>query len=212
MFDYQAGEKQKLTLIMVGFVGLMAGMLFTMLVMPPGPPPAKARAHQRFMDDPDVTGGRGGGRRYGAAPAAVAAAQPQQAQQPYVAMDKGAAQSLIQSWLTPAWDLSAGTARASQEQAMAYMTPDCKQAYQQNIWTPEIAKSIEESGLQSTFQLAGISASDQQADGSVVVFVQGMQVLTVPGKGVKQRQVRMEYMVRQTPEGPRIAGISEGAG
>lgn len=60
MFDYQAGEKYKLTLIMVGFAGLMAGMLFTMLVMPqPDPRAMKARKAPAWTKDPDAGYGRG---------------------------------------------------------------------------------------------------------------------------------------------------------
>ncbi len=59
MFDYQAGEKYKLTLIMVAIAGVMAGMFFTVLLMPtPEAPQARKRQHQPWMDNPDVTGGR----------------------------------------------------------------------------------------------------------------------------------------------------------
>jgi hypothetical protein len=45
MFDYQAGEKYKLTLIMVGFAGLMAGMLFTLVLMPQQESPRRGKHH-----------------------------------------------------------------------------------------------------------------------------------------------------------------------
>ena len=60
MFDYQAGEKYKLTLIMVGFAGLMAGMFFTMLLMPTPEPQSHQRQAPKWASNPDVTGGRGG--------------------------------------------------------------------------------------------------------------------------------------------------------
>lgn len=210
MFDYQAGEKFKLTLIMVGFAGLMAGMFFTMLLLPtPEPTAARHRARPKYADNPDITGraplpGNGAG--------GAQAAQPNDGMPmpPANPVDPGTAQTLIQQWLPYAWDLSAGSAKNSQAQAMAYMTADCAVAYRQNIWTDDLAKQIEQSSLQSSFQLHALQTSAQQADGSVVVFVQGQQILTVPGKGQRTRPVNLKYLVKQTAEGIRIAGIEEG--
>src|SRR5688572_25663276 len=65
MFDYQAGEKYRLTLVMVGVAGLIAGMFFAILLMPTSEAPSRAKrvAMTRAMTDPDVTGGRGAGGR-----------------------------------------------------------------------------------------------------------------------------------------------------
>lgn len=199
MFDYQAGEKYRLTLIMVGLAGMIAGVFFTVLLMPT-PEPAKARVRPAYMDHPDVSG----------MPASAAAAGAR-AVGPQVAMtDPVVAKALIEQWLPKAWDLSAGSAPNSQRQAMQYMTPECAQAYCENVWTADLAKQIEESGLKSTFTADRVWSGGNQADGSVVVFVDGTQVLSVPGKPGNSRAVKLEYMVKQTPEGLRIAGISEG--
>lgn len=214
MFDYQAGEKFKLTLIMVGLAGVMAGMFFTVLLLPTPDPTAgrKARAHERWMDNPDVTGGG----RYGSAPTRQPQDNGPQGQAPAPvavapnAADPNTAQNLIQEWLTYAWDLSAGTAKNSQARAMAYMTPDCASAYRQNVFTPEVAQQIEQSGVKSSFRMDRIYAGGNNPDGSVVVFVEGEQVLSVPSKGSKTRTVKLEYMVKKTQEGLRISGISEG--
>src|SRR5215472_13172073 len=57
MFDYQAGEKYKLTLIMVGISGMLAGIFVTLLLMPtPEPARGRTRYHAAWMDNPDVTG------------------------------------------------------------------------------------------------------------------------------------------------------------
>lgn len=217
MFDYQAGEKFKLTLIMVAFAGLMAGVFFTMLLMPPQDNrPSKRVANQRYMSDPDITGGRRSEQAYGNAQAGAAQAMsaPQQAQAPGAPVaiaDPNTALSLIESWLPSVWDLSAGSAKASQEKAILYMTADCAAAYKQNIWTPDLAKQIEESGLQSTFNAKKVSAGQNQEDGSIVIYVEGEQVLQVPGKPTRARPVKLEYLVKQTADGMRIAGISEGS-
>lgn len=198
MFDYQAGEKQRLTLIMVGLAGLIAGVFFTVLLMPT-PEPARTRPRPAYMDHPDVSG------------VASSGAANARAVGPQVTMtDPVIAKALIEQWLPKAWDLSAGTAPNSQRQAIQYMTPECAQAYCENVWTPDLAKQIEESGLQSTFTTQRVWSGGTQADGAVVVFVDGTQVLSVPGKPSNSRAVRLEYMVKQTPEGLRIAGISEG--
>jgi hypothetical protein len=219
MFDYQAGEKFKLTLIMVGFAGLMAGMLFTMLIMPQPDARPKNRTRPAYMNDPDATGGRGarspaqmayGNAQAGAAASAAGGAAQQQAA-PGELTDPNMALGLVEQWLPVVWDLSAGTAQGSQEKAIAYMTPECATAYRANIWTADMAKQIQDSGLQSTFNAKKVSAGENQSDGSVVVFVEGEQILQVAGKPARARPVKMEYLVRKTADGMRIAGISEGS-
>jgi len=216
MFDYQAGEKFKLTLLMVGFAGLMAGMFFTMLLMPTPGPEAHARPRPKWANDPDITGHARLPEPVGAAQAAAmqgggaAGQQQQQQQQAYAPVDQAAGMSLIEGWLNLAWDMNATSARQSQEKAIAYMTPDCAQAYRQNVWSPEMAKQIEDAGLQSQFQTTKVYSAGAQADGSLVVKVEGQQVLTVPGKGNRLRPVKLEYLLKQTPEGIRIGGITEG--
>lgn len=215
MFDYQAGEKYKLTLIMVGFAGLMAGMLFTMLVMPQPDTRKAARKAPAWTKDPDAGGYRG--PRSGYIPQdgqpATAAGVPPAPQQPAGELtDPNMALNLVETWLPVVWDLSAATAPASQEKAIAYMTPECANAYRQNIWTADMAKQIQDSGLQSSFSPKKVSAGQNQPDGSVVIYVEGEQILQVAGKPARARPVKMEYLVRKFPEGLRIAGISEGAG
>ena len=207
MFDYQAGEKYKLTLIMVALAGLMAGIFFSVLLMP-APEPTHRRPQPAYMRHPDVTGRRddGSSQAVSSAGAANAAAETEA---PLMA-DPGTAKALVEQWLPLAWDLSAGTAKDSQNKAMQYMTADCAQAYQVNIWTADLAKQIDESGLKSSFRPDHIIAGQNQEDGSVVICVDGVQTLAVPGKGSSTRMVQLEYLVRQTPEGMRIAGISEG--
>lgn len=219
MFDYQAGEKYKLTLIMVGFAGLMAGMLFTMLIMPqPDPRAMKARKAPAWTKDPDA--GYGRGPRSGYVPrdgdGATAASVPQQGapspNQPLELADPNMALNLVSQWLPVVWDLSAATAQDSQEKAIAYMTPECASAYRQSIWTPDTAKQIVESGLQSSFNAKKVSAGQNQADGSVVIYVEGEQILQVAGKPARARPVKMEYLVKKLPDGYRIAGITETPG
>jgi hypothetical protein len=209
MFDYQAGEKYKLTLIMVALAGIMAGMFFTVLLMPtPEPQRRGGRPAPAYMRDPDITGKRAVGNAEYSSPGAAQAMTPQA--QPTQLANPLLAKSLVEQWLPLAWDLSAGSAKASQERAMLAMTSDCAEAYQKNIWTPDLAKQIDESGLQSAFKPDSISVGDPLADGAVVVYVSGTQTLNVPGKGSTARQVKLEYMVKMTSEGLRIAGISEG--
>jgi hypothetical protein len=137
--------------------------------------------------------------------------QQQQPGEPAAMADPNTALTLVESWLPFVWDLSAGTAQGSQEKAIAYMTPDCATAYKQNIWTGDLAKQIEESGLKSTFNAHKVAAGQNQDDGSIVIYVEGEQVLQVPGKPTRQRPVKLEYLVKKTADGLRIAGISEGS-
>jgi hypothetical protein len=206
MFDYQAGEKYKLTLTMVSFAGLMAGTLFTLVLMPqPDSHPHRPRHGVNWSTTAQAAGaGSHPGR-------SVHSSQPQTATpDPTVTMVSAAeAQNLVQGWLPLAWDLSARSARGSQEQAIMYMTPDCAAAYKQNVWTPDVAKTIQDAGLQSTLTLEKITPGQPQSDGSIVIFVEGTQVMSVPGKGTQQRPKRLEYLIKSTQEGLRVAGISE---
>lgn len=204
MFDYQAGEKYKLTIIMVALAGFMAGVFLTVMLMPT-PEPARRRATQAYMRDPDIIG-----RHAQQSVPDSGAAQAMMPADMAGLVEPQIAKTLITQWLPLAWDLSAGTAKSNQEKAIMYMTPECAAAYRQNIWTPDLGKQIDESGLKSSFQANKIESGESQPDGSVVIFVDGAQTLSVPGKGTSSRPVKLEYLVRQTPEGMRIAGISEG--
>ncbi len=216
MFDYQAGEKYKMTLIMVAIAGMMAGMFFTVLLMPtPEAPQARRRAHQPWMDNPDVTGGRG------SAGAAHAAAPPTELQQkaqaaamaqPAIKTDPVIAQTLIEKWLPFAFDLSSGSANDSQEKAIACMTPECAQSYRQNVWTPEVAQQIAASGMKSSFRATKVIAGGHETDGSIVITVEGEQILSPPDQASKQRNVKFEYLLKQTGDGMKICGISEVGG
>lgn len=207
MFDYQAGEKYRLTLIMVGLAGLMAGMFFAFLMMPQPDLISNARRARGqmkpHMSNPDVTGVA----RMPDGGTAVAAQAPNGP--PPIFVDPFQAKLFIEQWLPLAWDLSAGTAKQSQTSAMTAMTPQCQMNYKQSVWTPEIIKQIDECNLQSTFAPASVQPGSVQADGSVVVTVEGTQKLGVPGRGEKARRVKMEYLCKGTPEGIRIAGISD---
>lgn len=206
MFDYQAGEKYKLTLIMVAVAGIMAGIFFTVLLMPT-PQPRHARPRAAHADHPDVTGRAVLPSGYGAGAAQALPSAPSG----YAKTDPLTAQSLIEQWLPLAWDLSAGSSQASQNKAMAYMTAECAAAYKQNIWTPDLAKQIEEAGLKSSFKAENIRVGGENPDGAVVILVEGVQSLGVPGGNSNARRVKLEYLVKQTPQGLRIAGISEGS-
>jgi hypothetical protein len=89
------------------------------------------------------------------------------------------------------------------------MTPDCAAAYRQNIWSADTAAQISQSSLQSEFHIRTMEVSNNLADGSVVVKVQGTQILKAPA-GQKSKDVNLEYMLKQTPDGIRVAGISDG--
>ncbi len=206
MFDYQAGEKYRITLIMVALAGLMAGAFFTILLSG-GSEPAKARPRAAYMDDPDINGGR----PVSSAQTSTYARTNSQAQISQANMaDPLNSLNLVQDWLPLAWDLSAGTASESQEKAIEYMTPECANAYKQNVWTPEIAQQINASGIKSTFSASRVAAGNNQSDGSVIITVEGKQVLNIPNKGSKTRSVKLEYLIKNTADGLRIAGISEG--
>jgi hypothetical protein len=205
MFDYQAGEKFKLTLIMVGFAGLMAGMFFTMLLMPSQESPKRRGHHTNWSMNPNDASVHTRHRSAGQ-PQQQQAAAPQA---PVTMVSAEEATGLITQWLPLAWDLSAGSAKANQERAIMYMTPDCAAEYKSNVWTPEVAKMVDDAGLKSSFTPSKITPGSPQADGSIVIFVEGVQEMSVPGKGTQQKEKRLEYLIKSTQEGLKVAGISE---
>jgi hypothetical protein len=102
MFDYQAGEKYKLTLIMVGIAGLMAGIFFTMLLMPTPAPQRAHRPRPAWADHPDITGRRAPDMPV-SGPGAAGAALPPAAMPPAAssAADPQLAKTLIEEWARP---------------------------------------------------------------------------------------------------------------
>ncbi|MBK9143596.1 MAG: hypothetical protein IPM23_13925 [Candidatus Melainabacteria bacterium] len=214
MFDYHAGEKYKLTLIICGIAGFIIGVFMTALILGESQPQQRqTRQRPKWADHPDVTGvprdASAQPQDYRPTAEAPAGSEPM-AQQSAAPVNQDQALNLVETFLIPAWDLSAGTAPQSQATAIQYMTPDCAAAYQQNVWTPEIAQQIESAGLRSTFQKSSMRIGSVKPDGSVVVLVSGMQIMEVPGKGQRQREVNIEYLVTSTPAGLRIGGIGEG--
>src|SRR5262249_48694572 len=124
MFDYQAGEKYRLTLIMVGVAGLIAGMFIVLLLMPS--PEPSARRHggggmsERVMTNPDITGHREGGSSFGSPAQSTGGAEQQAGSMPSGAayVDRAAAQQFMSAWLPRVWDLSAGSAASNQAEAL----------------------------------------------------------------------------------------------
>lgn len=215
MFDYQAGEKYKITLIMVAIAGMMGGIFFTVLLMPT---PDAGAAHNRkrgpvtrAMTDPDVTGYRAPspemqqGGSGAVNPQALTGAGPTN-YNPVSPLD---ATNMVSEFSHYAFDLNAHSARQSQERAIQqFMTPDCAQAYRQNIWKEETAQQVEQSGLQSEFHVDGISPGNLLGDGSIEVDLLGKQSLGV-GANRKTRDVKVRYLIKNLPDGPKIAGIQE---
>ncbi len=209
MFDYQAGEKYKLTMIMVGMTGVIVGSALTLFLAAPGDAPKARRGHGSAR--PQNYEGRGGSLRAsgGAGPPGAGAGMEVPQAPPSEQVDKGAAQALVQGFLPLTWDFNSTTANRSQEQAMNMMTADCAQNYKLNVWTPDIAQAVTGAGMTSSFQPSACEAITTDVDGSVVIKVEGEQILNLQGQPPKPKHVSMEYLVKKTPSGLRVSGISE---
>jgi hypothetical protein len=208
MFDYQAGEKYKLTLVMVGVTGIIVGASLTLfLATPSGPPPRASHGSRR----PANYEARGSGslRSAGGRVSHDGGGPDDAAPPPVDVVDKGAAQSFVQGFLNLTWDFNSTTSGQSQERAMTFMTPDCAQNYKVNIWTPEMAQTVAGAGMTSSFTTVSCQAITSTDDGSVVVKVVGDQTLNLQGQAPKQQHKIMEYLVKKTPQGLKISGISE---
>ncbi len=235
MFDYQAGEKYKTTLMMTGIAGIVIGIFFTLLIMPQAPDPHVRRSHGNVSnrdatnrDDSAHPGYIEGMREYNnkynqgdpddandtASPSGQTSNVKYEVNSPQTSestmpVDVNTATTLIERWLPLSWDLSANSAKFSQEKAITYMTNQCANQYRKHIWTKTISEQIVNSGIVSHFKLLNLKANAPNADGSVTICVQAEQELDIPGKGSKARDLSVEYMVVQTTNGPRIASITE---
>jgi len=229
MFDYHAGEKFKVLLIGTGLCAFLGGV-FIMALLGGGGEPAHItearKKHKKMKTDGGViTSDRAAQQGYHATDvrqpeegseqnpmAGVQAPGGGPAAANYTVTDPLEAQKLIEAFLPFSWDLSAGSATQSQERAILCMTPECAQSYRASIWTKEMASQIEQSGLKSTFNPSVIKVVGTKPDGSAVVEVEGMQILEMEGKGAKNRQVKMEYLVKNIGGQMRITGINESGG
>lgn len=207
MFDYQAGERYKLTLIMVAVAGLMAGVFFTLLLGggAPSEPPRRARTKQNPYN-PDTGAAAVGGS--GSAVVTGAGGNPNVATTPQVS-DAQAAQDFVRNFVTYSFNMNSNAASASQAQAMAMMDSETANAYRNNVWTPELEELVTKSGLTSQFSISSISSGQQNPDGSIVIFMNGTQILNSPAAGQQQKPVSVEYRVQRTASGWRIVGIQE---
>jgi hypothetical protein len=204
MFDYTAGEKYKLTLGMTAVAGVLGGAFVTMLLASPSPPPRHGAQSYYGQEPPSSV--HYSTPSQGMAMAGAPATAPTL---PVSVIDPKSAKELIQQWLPLAWDLSAGTAAQDQDLAIKYMTPECAQSYRKTIWTPDLAKQIDEAGLRSSFEILSISEPLIQNDGSAIVDVEGTQTIISASGQSSQRQVRLEYSLVDTPNGPRVASFKE---
>jgi hypothetical protein len=213
MFDYQAGEKYKLTLIMVGAAGVMAGAFFTLLLSPPAEPPHKDRRATKISNDPDMNGTprmpHGRGMRDNGVPR-YPDGTPMSSAPPQATADKTESKNLVMTMLPLAFDFNSTSANRSQELAMAYMTPECANNYRTSVWTPEIAQSVAGAAMTSSFNTTVCEPYTSTEDGSVVIKVEGEQVLVLQGQQ-RPKHVSMEILVKKTNQGLKVAGISDTA-
>jgi len=211
MFDYQAGEKYKLTLIITALAGLIAGVFFTLLLSTTSEPAHKPQRGGRGAGVPGRPANYEG--RSSAPLRSVGGGMQPSSEVPQAPaadfVDKGQAQSLVQSVLPLIWDFSSTTANQSQERAMTYMTSECAQNYRQNVWTAEVSQQVTGAGMTSSFSPRACDFVTNTDDGSVVIKVEGEQVLNLQGQPPRTKPVTMEYLVKKTPGGLKISGISE---
>ncbi|MBK9202547.1 MAG: hypothetical protein IPL73_08935 [Candidatus Obscuribacter sp.] len=209
MFDYQAGERYKLTLIMVGAVGVIAGIFLMIIVAPPSEAPRKKRPMSRSSYDPDVTGiprSLGGGSTTGTTEYGAAATQGATAVN---SADGNAAKDFVRAFASNSFDFSASTAASNQQKAMAMMSPETASNYQANVWGP-VASQVTGSDVTTQFTPSVISTGQANPDGSIVVFLQGQLALRAADGHEEQKAINMEYLVQKMPDGSmRIAGIQE---
>lgn len=210
MFDYQAGERYKLTLIFVGIAGLMAGVFFTLLLGSTGEPPRPQRGRgargQSAMIPPGSGKMRGNTYQQQQQQQQLQPTGPQNASE----VDSTAARDLIHNFAPLSFDMSAATCDASQAQAIQMMTPEFANTYRATIWTPELSRLVKESGVQSSFTLRTVQALQANADGSIAVRISGTKLLTKMDGESQSNEVNMEYLCQKDTNGQfKVAGIKD---
>ncbi|MFA6212395.1 MAG: hypothetical protein WCT03_06740 [Candidatus Obscuribacterales bacterium] len=133
-----------------------------------------------------------------AAGAGQAAAQP---------LTPDLALQFVRWWLTQSMDYRMDTAAASHKTAALWMLPDANNAFEQLYWGDHIKQGIASGQIVGAFQPVSVTPVATNPDGSVVVTAVGTLMIQQSGQQPAGQQLTMDFLVKQTGDGLRIAAF-----
>jgi hypothetical protein len=113
----------------------------------------------------------------------------------------------VRWWLTQSMDYRMDTAAASHKAAAAWMLPDASNAFEQLYWGDHIKQGIATGTIVGAFQPSSVVPLATNPDGTVVVTVVGTLMMQQSGQQPASQQLTMDFLVKQTAEGCRIAAF-----
>lgn len=117
------------------------------------------------------------------------------------------ASDFVHFWLTKSMDYRMDTAAASHKEAVAWMLPDAANAFEQLYWGDHIKQGIATGTIVGSFQPVSITPLATNPDGTVVVTVVGTLVMQQSGQQPAGQQLTMDFLVKKTADGFRIAAF-----
>ncbi|MBP9806868.1 hypothetical protein KBF38_01055 [bacterium] len=117
------------------------------------------------------------------------------------------ASQFVRWWLTQSMDYRMDTAVASHKAAAAWMLPDASNAFEQLYWGDHIKQGIATGTIVGSFQPVSVIPLATNPDGSVVVTAVGTLVMQQSGQQPAAQQLTMDFLVKQTADGCRIAAF-----
>ncbi|MBP6747482.1 hypothetical protein KA344_19800, partial [bacterium] len=113
----------------------------------------------------------------------------------------------VHFWITKSMDYRMDSAAASHKEAVAWMLPDAANAFEQLYWGDHIKQGIAAGTIVGSFQPVSITPLATNPDGTVVVTVVGTLVMQQSGQQPAGQQLTMDFLVKKTADGFRIAAF-----
>jgi hypothetical protein len=113
----------------------------------------------------------------------------------------------VRWWLTQSMDYRMDTAAASHKTAALWMLPDANNAFEQLYWGDHIKQGIASGQIVGAFQPVSVTPVATNPDGSVVVTAVGTLMIQQSGQQPAGQQLTMDFLVKQTGDGLRIAAF-----
>ena len=117
------------------------------------------------------------------------------------------ATQFVRWWLTQSMDYRMDTGAASHKVAAVWMLPDACNAFEQLYWGDHIKQGIATGTIVGAFQPVSVVPIATNPDGSVVVTVVGTLMMQQSGQQPASQQLTMDFLVKQTADGFRIAAF-----
>ncbi len=117
------------------------------------------------------------------------------------------ASDFVRWWISKSMDYRMDTAAANHKEAVGWMLPDAASAFEQLYWGDHIKQGISSGQIVGSFQPVSIMPLATNPDGTVVVTVVGTLVIQQSGQQPAAQQITMDFLVKKSGDGCRIAAF-----